>query len=69
MLDRELIRRDPEFVREGIRRKRMNPLIVDEFLAVDAQWRAVRAELDEKRAELRRLSNVVRDAMYAQAQV
>ena len=51
MLDRNLIRTNPDFVREGIRRKRMDPAIVDQFLDVDAQWRTVKHELDELRAQ------------------
>jgi seryl-tRNA synthetase len=59
MLDRDLIRRDPELVRSGIRRKRLDPSIVDEFLRVDTAWRASKTELDEKTAESNRISKSI----------
>ncbi|MHB8636777.1 MAG: serine--tRNA ligase [Fimbriimonadaceae bacterium] len=51
MLDRDLIRRQPDVVRAGAMRKRL-AAPVDEFLEVDAAWRAERAELETKQAQL-----------------
>jgi len=59
MLDRELIRRDPEFVKNGIARKRLNPNIVDEFLSTDQLWRATKTEMDDKAAESNRISKSI----------
>lgn len=59
MLDRELIRREPDLVRNGIRRKRLDPAIIDTFLQVDSQWRAVKTQLDEKAAESNRISKSI----------
>jgi seryl-tRNA synthetase len=59
MLDRELIRRDPDLVRKGIGRKRLDSSIVDRFLATDAEWRAAKTDLDEKAAESNRISKTI----------
>ncbi len=59
MLDRELIRRDPDFVRQGIRRKRLDDAVVSEFLDVDQAWRSAKTELDEKAAESNRISKSI----------
>lgn len=59
MLDRELIRRDPDLVREGIRRKRLDATIVDTFLKIDTDWRSVKTQLDEKAAESNRISKSI----------
>ncbi|MBC8064504.1 MAG: serine--tRNA ligase [Chlorobia bacterium] len=59
MLDRDLIRRDPEFVRHGILRKRLDVSVVDEFLRLDQSWRAVKTELDDKAAESNRISKSI----------
>jgi seryl-tRNA synthetase len=59
MLDRDLIRREPDAVRAGIRRKRLDPSLVDEFLRIDTSWRATRTELDDKSAESNRISKSI----------
>jgi len=59
MLDRELIRREPNFVRDGIRRKRMDASLVDLFLSTDMDWRAAKTDLDEKAAESNRISKSI----------
>jgi seryl-tRNA synthetase len=58
MLDRELIRRHPDLVRAGAARKGL-AAPVDEFLRVDAEWRARRAELETKQAELNAVSKSI----------
>ncbi|HWD38215.1 MAG TPA: serine--tRNA ligase [Fimbriimonas sp.] len=63
MLDREIIRRDPETVRTGIRRKRLDPSSVDEFLQVDSQWRATVTELEQKQAEANRINKSIGQLM------
>jgi seryl-tRNA synthetase len=59
MLDRDLIRREPEIVRAGIRRKRMDASLVDAFLQSDSDWRSVKTELDEQSAESNRISKSI----------
>lgn len=58
MLDRALIRQNPDLVRQGARRKGLNAP-VDQFLQVDAEWRAVKAELDDKNGEMNRTSKEI----------
>ena len=59
MLDRDLIRREPDFVRQGIQRKRLDVSLVDRFITVDSEWRASRTALDEKAAESNRISKSI----------
>lgn len=59
MLDRDLIRRDPDLVRRGLARKGSDPALVDRFLAVDARYRAARTGAGEAQAEANRLSKSI----------
>ncbi len=59
MLDRELIRKQPDLVRTGIQRKRMDSSIVDEFLAVDADFRRVATETGNAQAEMNQVSKSI----------
>ena len=65
MLDRELLRRNPDLVRAGISRKGLDPALVDAFLAADADWRAVKAELETVQAEANRVAKSI-GALMAQ---
>ena len=65
MLDRELLRRSPDLVRQGISRKGMDPGLVDAFLEADARWRAVRSELETIQAEGNRIAKSI-GALMAQ---
>lgn len=58
MLDRALVREDPERVRRGHARKRMDAPL-DEFLAADAEWRRLKTELDAMRADLQKASKEI----------
>ncbi|MDR5702957.1 MAG: serine--tRNA ligase [Armatimonadota bacterium] len=51
MLDLNLIRRDPELVRVGLRRRQGDPGIVDEILEVDRRRRELQQEVDRLRRE------------------
>ncbi len=62
MLDRQLIRKDPEFVRLAIARKGLEAP-VDEFLSVDEQWRATKRDLDANNAEMNRISKSIGSLM------
>src|SRR3989344_7013744 len=56
MLDINLIRQNPELVKEGIAKKNYDPSLVDDFLAIDREWREVVKEIDDLRAEQKKLS-------------
>ncbi len=56
MLDINLIRQNPEKVKKGIASKNANPKLVDDFLALDDQWRKLTKEIDDLRAEQNKLS-------------
>lgn len=62
MLDRQLIRSQPDLVRAGAARKGI-VAPVDAFLAVDARWRALRTELEGLQAELNRQSKSIGQLM------
>ncbi len=51
MLDINLIRQNPEKVRQGIKSKNINPKLVDDFLALDEIWRTLRKNIDDKKSE------------------
>jgi len=55
MLDIAFIRSNPEAIKEGIRKKRMN-VDLDELLAVDDELRRIRTEVESLRADRNRLS-------------
>jgi seryl-tRNA synthetase len=63
MLDRELIRNHPEAVKAGIARKGLDASIVDEFSRIDTEYRRVRTENDESRAESNRFSKAIGQLM------
>jgi seryl-tRNA synthetase len=57
VLDIQLIRRDPDAVRAALRRRGEGAAAaVDRVLELDQRWRAIRAELEELRAEQNRAS-------------
>lgn len=55
MLDISFIRNNPEVVKEGIRKKRMD-MDIDELLAVDEEVRKLRAQVESLRADRNRIS-------------
>ena len=57
MLDINLIRQNPEKVKAGINAKNSDPKLVDDFLALDDQWRKLTREINDLRAEQRKLSD------------
>ncbi len=65
MLDRELLRRSPDLVREGISRKGLDSTLVDAFLEADARWRTVHQELEGIQAEGNRIAKSI-GALMAQ---
>lgn len=57
MLDVNLIRNNSDQVKDGISKKGVNPKLVDDFLALDEEWRKSVKQLDDWRAEQDKLSN------------
>lgn len=58
MLDIAFIRDNPETVKEGIRKKRMN-VDIDELLAIDQEVRQLRTDVEKHRADRNRLSKKI----------
>ncbi len=58
MLDRNLIRKEADFVRAAAKRKGLDAP-VDEFLKIDEDWRAVKHELDVKNGEMNKVSKSI----------
>ena len=50
---------DPELVRESQRRRFADVSLVDQVIALDAEWRAVRYELDSHQKDLNSISKEV----------
>lgn len=63
MLDRELIRKQPDFVKAGIERKHLDASIVDAFLTADVEWRAAVTKLGELNSESNRISKSIGQLM------
>lgn len=59
MLDRNLIRQQPDFVRAGCSRKGVDPGIVDAFVKADGDWRAATSEWETVQAEMNRVSKTI----------
>ncbi|MBE3590935.1 MAG: serine--tRNA ligase [Firmicutes bacterium] len=59
MLDLKLIRQDEARVRRGLERRGAGAAELDRILALDAEWRALVAELDALRAERNRVSQEI----------
>ena len=57
MLDINLIRTNPELVKKGISAKNAKPKLVDDFLALDEEWRKLTKETDDLRAQQKKLSD------------
>jgi len=63
MLDRELIRKQTDLVREGISRKGLDAGIVDAFITADSNWRKTLTELETKQAEANQFSKSIGQLM------
>ncbi len=59
MLDLNLIRREPEKVKEGLRKRGEDPAMVDEILALDQRRRALIQQVEQLRAERNRVSKQI----------
>ncbi len=56
MLDINLIRNNPDLVKQGIVSKNVEPKLVDDFLALDERWRKLVKDGDDLRAQQKKLS-------------
>ncbi|HXF44361.1 MAG TPA: serine--tRNA ligase [Candidatus Paceibacterota bacterium] len=56
MLDINFIRQYPEEVKSGLKRKGVDPKLVDKFLRLDEEWRAKTAALDQLKSEQNKVS-------------
>ncbi len=56
MLDINFIRQNPEIVKKGIFAKNVNPKLVDDFLALDEEWKKLIKEIDDLRASQKEFS-------------
>lgn len=56
MLDIEILRNDPDRVRQAIKDKNGDPALIDKFTTLDQEWRAATAKVEEMRAEQKKLS-------------
>ena len=63
MLDRELIRNQPELIRNGILRKHLDGSLVDSFLVLDQEFRRVTTETNDTQAEMNRVSKSIGQLM------
>ena len=72
MLDIEIIRNEPERVREALRKRNNDPAIVDEVYALDIRRREVLQEVESLRAERNRVSKEIgrmKDKVERQARI
>ncbi|MFH1193181.1 MAG: serine--tRNA ligase [Candidatus Jorgensenbacteria bacterium] len=56
MLDINLIREQPDKIKEGVQKKNIDPKLVDKFIRLDERWRAKTASLDQLKTEQNLLS-------------
>ncbi len=45
----EILRKEPEIMRENLMRRFMDPRLVDEFIRIDKEWRRIQTELNKLR--------------------
>jgi seryl-tRNA synthetase len=65
MLDLKRIREDPDGVRAGLERRRFDPKVVDDVLALDARRRELLPEVEALRAEQKKASEAIAAAKRA----
>jgi seryl-tRNA synthetase len=65
MIDRRLLREEPETVRTAMARKGVDDVDLDRVLAVDEEWRSLKAEGDELRRERNEVSSRIGELKQA----
>ncbi|MFP3296008.1 MAG: serine--tRNA ligase [Vulcanisaeta sp.] len=70
----DALRRNPDIVRDSLRKRSMDVGVVDRFIELDSKWRSVKAEIDELRhrhnvisKEISKLSGAEREAKIREA--
>ena len=66
MLDIKRIRENPELVRDGMRRKGSNPLVIDEVIQLDTDRRSLRQTTEADQAKLNEFSQKMASATPAE---
>ena len=63
MIDLKIIRESPELVKENIKKKFQDDKakLVDEILKKDSEWRKLKGESDDLRAERNKISREISD--------
>ena len=61
MININLIRENPDLVKEGMRRKLADPDLIDRFLKLDEEWKVLRRKTDDLRASQKNLGPDNRD--------
>ncbi|MCL4325801.1 MAG: serine--tRNA ligase [Candidatus Thermoplasmatota archaeon] len=59
MLDVKFIRENPDIIRNSLKRRHYNEELLDDFLAVDGEWRSITAKLGSKRKEKNEMSRAI----------
>jgi seryl-tRNA synthetase len=62
MIDIKLLRENPEIVKQSQKNRGMDEKIVDEFLKLDKEWRALKAEVDNLRSKRNKISEQINQA-------
>jgi len=61
MLDMNLIRENPDLVKDSMKRRNMNPSLVDEVLTLDAEWRETLTERNNLRHKKNTLAEEIKE--------
>jgi len=61
MIDIELIRKNPEIIKQAMLAKQYNPTIVDEVIKIDEKRRSLIRQIEELRAERNQISSKLKD--------
>ncbi len=72
MLDIDLIRNEPELVRDALKKRNDDPAIVDEMIKLDLQYRTYLSDVESLRAERNRVSKEIgrmKDKQERQARI
>lgn len=62
MIDIKLIRENPKIVRENLKNRGMSEKSLDEFIALDKEWRELKQKNDNLRAERNKISEEINQA-------
>lgn len=63
MLDIKLLRSEPDFVKEQLRKRNADPNAVDAVLAADTKWREVNLEVEQLKAQVNAVSKSIGNLM------